>query len=147
MRRTVHGARRASRRKTGLLAPRILIECTPPMKTVCLILLLGLAACGGLDPVSRVTDSQAMLKMRFSNKTTDELKLRRGQIIEMLGLASTSVNPGSNNVTVGVNVGNSGGIDRGKAQELFEEKADIERELLRRWKAGDKAAHLNIFDS
>jgi hypothetical protein len=113
-----------------------------PMKMSGLLLVILLTACGSVDPMSPVTDSQ--IKMRFSNQTTSELKLRRNQIIEIL-----APSPQSNGTKVTVGVRPNGGpvvIGKEKAEALLNEKSDIERELLRRWKTGDGAAHLSIFD-
>lgn len=83
-----------------------------------------------------------MLKARFSSKSTEELKLRRYQITELLWTSPVSAQNGGQ--AVNVNVGSSG-IDSDRAEELFEEKSAIERELLRRWKAGDESAWLEVF--
>jgi hypothetical protein len=112
------------------------------MKMSCLLLAVLLTACGSLGPVSPVTDSE--IKMRFSNRMTSDLKLRRDQIIEILAPSPQS---NGTKVTFGALAHSDPSvIGKGKAEELFNEKSHIERELLRRWKAGDNAAHLNIFD-
>jgi len=38
------------------------------------------------------------------------------------------------------------GIDRGKAEKLFQEKADIERELQRRYNRRDSSVRLAVLD-
>lgn len=56
-----------------------------------------------------------------------ELKLRRVQLMEQLS---------------GWEIGSGAQSHR---KDMFEEKEQIERELLRRYQAGDKAAYLPVF--
>lgn len=74
---------------------------------------------------------------KFSKRSTADLKLRHAQIIEALGMDANRID---------VKIGHPFFMGSGDRKDRIEEKENIERELLRRYEAGDKGAHLPIFD-
>ena len=81
--------------------------------------------------------------------STSELKLRHRQCVEYLDRHSGAVVGGGVNVRLGAMPWESKEDNEDVKEEMaarVEEKEAIERELLRRWQAGDKKAFLPGFE-
>lgn len=83
---------------------------------------------------------EAHLQKKYASYSTAELKLRRNQIVAMLGATKKDID-----IKIGPPLAMALMDDSGKVQDLLEEKNAIERELLRRWNGGDTDAKLDIF--
>lgn len=80
---------------------------------------------------------EVALQKRYHRKSTVELKLRRQQLLDDVGRGGFDLRFGSP-----LALAMMGNPREGKIKE----KEEIERELLRRYASGDRAAWLPIFD-
>lgn len=76
----------------------------------------------------------------LSKQSTSELKLRHAQLEQYLASEKKGFEFKFGPPLAMAIMGD-------ERQDRIEEKESIERELLRRWKHGDKDAHLPIFDN
>lgn len=76
----------------------------------------------------------------LQSKSTTDLKLRHAQLSERLGGSNVELTV---NVSARRGFGGMGGDD--DHEDQWEEKERIERELWKRYQAGDKEAYLPIF--
>lgn len=104
------------------------------------ILSAGLAGCSHIAPGTQHSIQAKVGQRKYASYLTEELKLRRNQLAEMLGTGGDSIN-----IKVGSPLALAMSGDKGLREDWFKEKNEIERELLRRWKAGDESAALPSF--
>lgn len=94
----------------------------------------------GCGTPSASQDERAIVKAqsKYTNTPTLELQLRREQLIDQIAVISSKKDP-----AIPGGIATMAFLDnRGRIDDLFREKNAVERELLRRWQAGDKAAKL-----
>lgn len=77
---------------------------------------------------------------KYAKVSTSELRVKHSQLVEVLG---PDVRSSDFSYTP---PGFAGLAFKNPKEERIKEKQEIELELLRRWKAGDEAAHLPLFD-
>lgn len=99
------------------------------MKISLLLTALILVGCAN-DPASK----QAKIQHHYAGASTASLVLRRNQL-------QNELSRGGFHMKIGL-IGDSGPDREGMGKE----KNELEQELLRRYQAGDKEAHLSIFD-
>jgi hypothetical protein len=100
----------------------------------------AIVGCSHIAPGTQHSIQTKLGQRKYASQSTDELKLRRNQIIEMLGAGRKEID-----IKIGSPLAMAMMDDDGKIEDLFKEKNEIERELLRRWKAGDEGAKVETF--
>lgn len=83
-----------------------------------------------------MTGDERRLYDKFKRESTPNLKLRHHQLVEAIGQGGFSfkVGPPIAMMMMG-----------DKREDRIREKEEIEREMLRRWRSGDKEAYLPTF--
>ena len=100
----------------------------------------ALLGCSHIAPGTQHTIKSKLSQRKFASQSTDELQLRRNQLIQMLGAGGEKID-----IAFGSPIALAMMDDDGRVEENYKEKNEIERELLRRWKAGDEAARIEGF--
>jgi hypothetical protein len=110
------------------------------MSWSCRLLCFCLVGCSHIAPGTQHTIQTKLGQRKYASYPTDELKLRRAQLIEMVGTSGGKIEFKSGSPLAMPMMD-----DDGRVEDLYKEKNEIERELLRRWKAGDEEARLGAF--
>jgi outer membrane murein-binding lipoprotein Lpp len=94
-----------------------------------------LAGCATVDPPGDPRSAEILPPAQLSATSTADLTLRRAQLHEMIAEIRQEVE-----LKAGLHMGVAIHDDRARLAELYLEARQIDRELLRRWNAGEGQA-------